>query len=253
MNAITPVSASSSDLERNRFFMVEQQIRTWEVLDPVILDLLMRASSLVTDNAEVRREFQERFRFILVDEFQDTDPLQAELLVLLAAAETAAAPVNPAAVLDSPIRPGALFIVGDPKQSIYRFRRADVGVYREICDRLVARGALRVRLRTSFRSVPAIQRAVNAAFSVHMTGDRASLQADYVELQPARPDHAAQPAVVPGGALPGEPSTAWSFDNTRSLGAARYAVMAVASAALAACATWASDEHGNASSEGMAT
>ncbi len=42
MNATTPVSASSSDLERNRFFMVEQQIRTWEVLDPVILDLLMR-------------------------------------------------------------------------------------------------------------------------------------------------------------------------------------------------------------------
>jgi protein-L-isoaspartate(D-aspartate) O-methyltransferase len=42
MNATTPVSASSSDMERNRFFMVEQQIRTWEVLDPVILDLLMR-------------------------------------------------------------------------------------------------------------------------------------------------------------------------------------------------------------------
>ncbi len=115
--------------------------------------------------------------------------------MLLAADERDAAPGSEPG-FERPIRPGALFIVGDPKQSIYRFRRADVGVYRAICDTLVARGAVRVRLRTSFRSVPAIQRAVNAAFSVHMTGDRASLQADYVELQPARDDHPAQPAVV---------------------------------------------------------
>ena len=160
------------------------------------LDLLMRARDLVRDDDEVRHDFQRRFRYLLVDEFQDTDPLQAELLMLLAADEARAASAGPGGSGARPIRPGALFIVGDPKQSIYRFRRADVGVYREICDTLVARGAVRVRLRTSFRSVPAIQRAVNAAFSVHMTGDRASLQADYVELQPARADHPAQPAVI---------------------------------------------------------
>ena len=51
-------------------------------------------------------------------------------------------------------------------------------------------------LRTSFRSVPAIQRAVNAAFSVHMTRDAASLQAGYVELRPDRDDHDGQPAVI---------------------------------------------------------
>ena len=94
------------------------------------------------------------------------------------------------------MRPGALFIVGDPKQSIYRFRRADVGVYRRICESLIAAGARRVRLRTSFRSVPAIQRAVNAAFSRHMTGDATTLQAEYVELQPSRDDSLGQPAVV---------------------------------------------------------
>ncbi len=160
------------------------------------LDLLIRARDLVRDHAEVRHEFQRRFRYLLVDEFQDTDPLQADLLMLLAADEPRGAAAGPGAAVERPIRPGALFIVGDPKQSIYRFRRADVGVYREICDTLVARGAVRVRLRTSFRSVPAIQRAVNAAFSVHMTGDRAALQAEYVELQPARDDHPAQPAVV---------------------------------------------------------
>ena len=141
----------------------------------------------------MRRDFQRRFRYLLVDEFQDTDPLQAELLMLLASDEDADGATPP---VDLPVRPGALFIVGDPKQSIYRFRRADVGVYRTICERLVAEGATRVHLRTSFRSVPAIQRAVNTAFSAHMTGDRAPPQADYVELQPARTDVPTQPAVV---------------------------------------------------------
>ena len=88
------------------------------------LDLLIKARDLVCDNAEVCREFRERFRVILVDEFQDTDPLQAELLLSSPAMTTAA------------LRPGALFIVGDPKQSIYRFRRADVGAYRRIADDL---------------------------------------------------------------------------------------------------------------------
>jgi ATP-dependent helicase/nuclease subunit A len=157
------------------------------------LDLLIRARDLVRDHRHVRHDFQRRFRYLLVDEFQDTDPLQAELLLRLAADESRPAGTDP---FDQPIRPGALFIVGDPKQSIYRFRRAHVGVYRNICESLIADGAARVRLRTSFRSVPAIQRAVNAAFSVHMTGDAQSLQADYVELQPDRADHPAQPAVV---------------------------------------------------------
>ena len=157
------------------------------------LDLLIQARDLVRDDAEVRRDFQRRFRYLLVDEFQDTDPLQAELLMLLASDDDGNDDTPP---VDRRVRPGALFIVGDPKQSIYRFRRADVGVYRAICERLVAEGATRVRLHTSFRSVPAIQRAVNAAFSTHMTGDRASLQADYVELLPARVDHPWQPAVI---------------------------------------------------------
>ena len=157
------------------------------------LDLLIRARDLVRDDAEVRRDFQRRFRYLLVDEFQDTDPLQAELLMRLASADDGD---RAGSFLELRVRPGALFIVGDPKQSIYRFRRADVGVYRAICEALERQGARRVRLRTSFRSVPAIQRAVNAAFSVHMTGNRATLQADYVELQPVRGDSAGQPAVV---------------------------------------------------------
>jgi len=148
------------------------------------LDLLIKARDLVCDNPEVCREFRERFRVILVDEFQDTDSLQAELLLRLASDDHGA------------LRPGALFIVGDPKQSIYRFRRADVGAYRRIADSLTRSGATAVTLQTSFRSVPAIQHFVNAAFDVEMDGDEAALQADYVPLLKHRDDTPEQPAIV---------------------------------------------------------
>ena len=152
------------------------------------LDLLLKARDLVRDCAPVRRGFQERFKYILVDEFQDTDPLQAEILLLLAgqAPESGARSPEPD-WRTVPIRRGALFVVGDPKQSIYRFRRADVGIYQEVCDLLVARhGARRVHLRTNFRTVPTIQHAVNAAFAPAMQRDHVSLQADYVALSPHR-------------------------------------------------------------------
>src|SRR5262245_30240779 len=155
------------------------------------LDLLLKARDLVRGNAGVRRGFQDRFTRIFVDEFQDTDPLQAEILLLLASDDPEQddwRTVSPA--------PGRLFIVGDPKQSIYRFRRADVAIYREVCERLVACGAKSVTLTTSFRSVPQIQACVNAAFAPVMTGDPVTLQADYVPLSRHRPDVKGQPAVV---------------------------------------------------------
>jgi ATP-dependent helicase/nuclease subunit A len=155
------------------------------------LDLLLKARDLVKHDADVRRGFQERFTHLFIDEFQDTDPLQAELLLLLTADD-------PAATDWRTIRPipGRLFIVGDPKQSIYRFRRADVGIYREVAERLEQAGARRVTLSTSFRSVPNIQACVNAAFAPVMTGDPLTLQADYVPLSPHRPAMAGQPSVV---------------------------------------------------------
>jgi ATP-dependent exoDNAse (exonuclease V) beta subunit len=155
------------------------------------LDLLLKARDLVKDNAAVRAGFQSRFTHLFVDEFQDTDPLQAELLLLLAADNPAATEWRSV----TPI-PGRLFIVGDPKQSIYRFRRADVGIYREVAERLERAGARLVKLTTSFRSVPGIQACVNAAFAPVMTGDAFTLQADYVPLAPDRRGFARQPSVV---------------------------------------------------------
>jgi len=155
------------------------------------LDLLLKARDLVKGNETVRRGFQDRFTHLFVDEFQDTDPLQAEILLLLAAVDPSEIDWRKVTPL-----PGRLFLVGDPKQSIYRFRRADVAVYRDVCERLVSCGAVAVKLTASFRSVPQLQASVNAAFSPVMTGDAFTLQADYVPLSPYRKDPSRQPAVI---------------------------------------------------------
>lgn len=155
------------------------------------LDLLLLARNLVRDNAQVRAGFQSRFKRLFVDEFQDTDPLQAEILLLLAANDPAETDWRRARA-----SAGRLFLVGDPKQSIYRFRRADVAVYREVCEQLQRGGATLVHLNTSFRSVPEIQTFVNAAFAPVMTGDDITLQAEYVPLAPHRQPLPKQPAIV---------------------------------------------------------
>jgi ATP-dependent exoDNAse (exonuclease V) beta subunit len=155
------------------------------------VDLLLRARDLLVEHPRVRQAFQARFTHIFVDEFQDTDPLQAEILLLLSADDPAERDWRKV----TPV-PGKLFIVGDPKQAVYRFRRADLETYREVCELLEQRGARRAFLHTSFRSTPAIQRAVNAAFGPLMTGDRDTLQAQYVGLTAYRADTPEQPSVI---------------------------------------------------------
>src|SRR5262249_30899527 len=99
------------------------------------LGLLRRARGLLRANAGVRAELQRRFTHVFVDEFQDTDPLQVEILLLLAADDVRVDDwrrVRPVA--------GKLFLVGDPKQSIYRFRRADVALYERVKRQLLTAG-----------------------------------------------------------------------------------------------------------------
>lgn len=154
------------------------------------VDLLIAVRDLVRDDAGVRHYLQDRFTHLFIDEFQDTDPLQAEILLLLASGdrhETDWRRVVPA--------PGKLFLVGDPKQSIYKFRRADIVLYRKVRDDLRDRGVGFVRLTRSFRSVRNIQQFVNAAFETEMTGDVESGQADWAPLEQDRMD-ADRPSVV---------------------------------------------------------
>jgi ATP-dependent exoDNAse (exonuclease V) beta subunit len=142
-------------------------------------DLLSRARDLIRDDRDVREHLQRKFARIFVDEFQDTDPIQADILLLLAGDV-----------------PGKLFIVGDPKQAIYRFRGTDVSTYWRVRDRLAGAGGRVLQLTTSYRSVPDIQRFVNAAFSREMIENARTLQAEYIPLAESRPANPAQPAIV---------------------------------------------------------
>jgi ATP-dependent exoDNAse (exonuclease V) beta subunit len=135
------------------------------------LDLLLRARALL----QAAPEIGARYSHIFVDELQDTDPLQVDILLLLAG---------------DPPAPGKLFVVGDPRQSIYRFRRADVAVYHGLKARLVAAGGVVVELGRSFRAVPSILAALNAAFP------------DGSPLAPARPEPVGPTLVALGAERP---------------------------------------------------
>ena len=155
------------------------------------LDLVLRTRDLLLADRDARVHFQGRFTHLFVDELQDTDPLQLEVLLLLAADDPDERDwrrVRPA--------PGKLFLVGDPKQSIYRFRRADVALYQELRDGLAARGVGVLGLTTSFRALRPLQQLANAAFAPEMTGDRESAQAAYLPLDEHRPARPEQPAIV---------------------------------------------------------
>ena len=87
-------------------------------------DLIFAARGLLREHDEVRRALASRYAYVLVDEFQDTDPLQVEIFWRLCGEPPASESLEK--WTDFRIRPGALFLVGDPKQAIYRFRGADV-------------------------------------------------------------------------------------------------------------------------------
>lgn len=128
-------------------------------------DLIFTARDLLRDHAMVRHALGQRFSHVLVDEFQDTDPVQTEIFWRLCGEP-------PQEAADAPwtawrIRPGALFLVGDPKQAIYRFRGADVGAYVHARDLFHAQHGMRgiMSITTNFRSCAPILDYVNDCFA----------------------------------------------------------------------------------------
>lgn len=120
-------------------------------------DLLIWTRDLLRDNLEVRGYFRDRFSTLLIDEFQDTDPIQVEIATYLTASDASGEDwrsLEP--------EPGRLFVVGDPKQSIYRFRRADIAIYDEVKRRLLGDGL--VQIVQNFRSLPGVLAWINRVF-----------------------------------------------------------------------------------------
>lgn len=149
-------------------------------------DLIFAARDLLRDHDDVRRVLADRFSRVLVDEFQDTDPLQAEIFWRLCGEPPAAAD---AAAPDWPsfeIRPGALFLVGDPKQAIYRFRGADVAAYIRARETFEGRADDSVlSISTNFRSCAPILNYVNSRFEAVLSSEG---QPGYTALDAFHPD-----------------------------------------------------------------
>ncbi|HEX5615372.1 MAG TPA: UvrD-helicase domain-containing protein [Acidimicrobiia bacterium] len=182
-------------------------------------DLLVLARRMLRDpehGTEVRARLRERYARLLLDEFQDTDPIQLDLALLLATPPAAGPAV---AWSDLEPDPGHLFVVGDPKQSIYRFRRADIALFLAARDRL---GRPTRRLTSNFRTVTPVIEWVNHVFGTLIEAAPDS-QPEYVALHPVRPAPPSGPAVTLLGVAPHAPKT--SADEQRTAEAADVAAV----------------------------
>ena len=156
-------------------------------------DLIFAARDLLRDHDVVRRALASRYTRVLVDEFQDTDPLQTEIFWRLCG--TTPTGQDDADWTTFSLRPGALFLVGDPKQAIYRFRGADITAY--VC----AREAFRVQapnnvlsITTNFRSRAPIMEYVNDRFE-HLLSENSG-QPGFQTLDPFWPSRGESPSIA---------------------------------------------------------
>ncbi len=158
-------------------------------------DLLLEARNLLVSSAEARHDLRERYRAILIDEFQDTDPLQAQIALLLASEPdtddwTQARP-----------GPGRLVLAGDPKQSIYRFRRADIDIYEQVRDIFLAapETCATASLTVNFRARPQLVRWQNRVLAgvLKPNSDYPRAQARWESTFPDRTEAGAAVAVIP--------------------------------------------------------
>ena len=188
-------------------------------------DLLVWSRDVLRDDGEARAYFQQKYSHILIDEFQDTDPLQAEMAFYLAAQPNA--DVSGQNWHTIHLHPGKLFIVGDAKQSIYRFRRADIGVTQLVKDS----GQMKpITLSENRRSQKPVLDWVNAAFCQLMiqdSNDGPTVQAEYIPLQP---NYETQQPGLGTAQFFGEPSDANAGQIRRRQAANVAALIAAATA-----------------------
>ena len=163
-------------------------------------DLLVRARQVLrhdTHGPAVRAALRDHYRCLLIDEFQDTDPIQVELAALLGCGDPAPDAARWAEMVPDP---GRLFFVGDPKQSIYRFRRADIATFLEARDWTSGQDRGRIEsLATNFRSTRPIIDWVNAVFGDLIQPVEGS-QPEYAPLGSVREPVPRGPAVTVLGA-----------------------------------------------------
>jgi ATP-dependent helicase/nuclease subunit A len=146
-------------------------------------DLLMKTAQLLKFYPEVRQYFQQKYHCLLVDEFQDTDPIQSEIMFYLTGEN-----VHEQEWQKLKPRPGALFVVGDPKQSIYRFRRADIDIYNLVKKLILQSGGEVLHLTANFRSVNSLGRWFNPVFKRLLPSEGSCYQAIFTSFDTIKPD-----------------------------------------------------------------
>lgn len=162
----------------------EERKRRRNALD--FTDLILKTVEFLEDDANesVRRQLRTQFEYVMVDEFQDTDPRQWDLIKLLTASRKDSFDAD------------NVFVVGDVKQSIYRFRNADVTQFKETAETIEARAAVdgstadQEELSTNFRTLPTVLGTINELFDAIFVEDGADYEATPQRLDPYRDDPA---------------------------------------------------------------
>ncbi|MDH4301586.1 MAG: UvrD-helicase domain-containing protein, partial [Nitrospira sp.] len=153
--------------------------------------LLARARALLFEHPSARERIKREYRALLVDEFQDTDPTQYEIILAVSERQGSQA----ARWQEMALEPGKLFIVGDPKQSIYAFRRADIEAFDRVVEKVTKEGGRAETLTTNFRSDGAVLESVNEVFD-RLFERRPLVQPANVRLE-VRPQRK-PPSIEPG-------------------------------------------------------
>ncbi|MCH8244890.1 MAG: UvrD-helicase domain-containing protein [Bacteroidetes bacterium] len=167
-----------------RQYRVEQGRLTYD-------DLLLMVVEAMRDDPGLREYVQGRYSHILVDEFQDTDPLQSQIIFLITSRN-----IKERDWKKCRPRPGSLFMVGDEKQSIYRFRHADIRVFGEIAGQIELSGGRSLHLQTNFRSRPELCAWINSAVEPLFAMHDETYQAEYESLSAANNERMDTPPVM---------------------------------------------------------
>jgi ATP-dependent exoDNAse (exonuclease V) beta subunit len=152
-------------------------------------DVAGLALDILKKNKAIRQMLKKKFSYIMIDEFQDDNDLQKQMLYLLSEKLDCQGDGIPEAIN---LEPKKLFFVGDEKQSIYRFRGADVSVFKSLAKDLQPDGS-ELSIARNYRSEPALIDFINQIFPFVMKNGGESYEADFKPLG----HRAATPGIVP--------------------------------------------------------
>ena len=170
-------------------------------------------------NKPLRRFYKQRFRYIMIDEFQDNNQPQKDLLYLLAERKDLLGDEVPG---PHELEADKLFFVGDEKQSIYRFRGADVSVFKHLRAELLGEGGQAIELNGNYRSEPGLVHFFNRLFPRVMEEGSKDYEAQFQELEPKLRQNEIEPQVIFFYKPPPGDDTVYSNEQSEAYALARY-------------------------------